>query len=73
MAPEFYAKVDDLLQTIETLRAVDEGVVSAACPSLLRLSIYTKADAVRVARAKPMSEVIAPPQSIIAHHPGCAT
>lgn len=57
---EFRRKLDRLLQQVALLQAVDSGVVSAMCPSRLRLSLYTAAAEIREEMARPASEIIAP-------------
>lgn len=71
-SPKAQSLTNRLLSQIAVMQAVDEGVIAAVCPSRQRLAIYTTAAELREALAKPMSEVIAPSASIIAHHPGAA-
>ena len=66
----FRRKLDRLLQQVALLQAVDQGVVSAVCPSRLRLSLFTAAAELREERARPASEVIAPCPE---YKPGSAT
>jgi hypothetical protein len=57
MTPEAYDHLDRLLTQIAVLKGIRDGSVDAVNETRIYRSLFATADDLRVARAKPMTEV----------------
>lgn len=60
MYPSAHDKLTRLLQQIAVCEAIDSGTVSAICPSVARLALYSQARDLREDMARHPVEVVAP-------------